>query len=157
MAGLYGSVQVQDAAVTGGTPIGVLALFPPDANSRAKITKMIVSTDGTNSANTPIRIDLMRGSAGTWTNTSVSPVKINDPTGTGETLRFKAKTANTAAPTPLETLETYRLPAFGGTIVEPFAPGQEPIVYGSGTPVYVYILITAAQTVNITATFFYEE
>ncbi len=157
MAGLYGAAYVTDAAVTGGTPIGVLALFPPDANSRAKLLKLIVSTDGTNSANTPIRVDLCRGSSGTWTNTSVSPIKMNDPTGTGETLRFKFKTANTAAPTQLEILETYRLPAFGGTIVEPYAPGQEPICYGSGTPVYLYVLITAAQTINITCTMHFEE
>lgn len=156
MAGLYGVCAVQDIAVTGGTPLCVIAVNPPDANTRARITKLIVSTDGTNSANTPIRVDLCRGSAGTFSSGTNAPVKLSDPTGSLETLRMNYKKTCTVNPTQLEIMETYRLPAFGGTIVEPFAPGQEPIIYGSAT-YYVYVLITAAQSVNVTVSVMYEE
>lgn len=156
MAALQGVFTVADIAVTGGTPLCIMAINAPDANSRAKILEYEFSTDGTNSANTPILISVLRGTGGTFSSSTNAPSKVNDPTGSLETLRFNMKKTCTVNPTSTDTLRNFRLPAFGGTIVIPNAPGQEDLIFGSAT-VWLYVLITAAQTVNVTGTIRYEE
>ena len=156
MAGLYGAFTVQDISVTGGTPLCILAINPPDANSRALVTEYELSFDGTNSANTPARIDINRGTGGTFSSTTNAPYKVNDPTGSLETLRFNMKKTCTVNPTLVDTIRSFRCPVFGGTIIIPNAPGQEDVIYGSAT-VFLYVLITAAQSVNVTCTVRYCE
>ena len=156
MAGLYGAFTVADVAVTGGVPLCIMAINPPDANSRALVTEYDLSFDGTNCANTPARIDINRGTGGTFSSTTNAPYKINDPTGSLETLRFNMKKTCTVNPTLTDTIRSFRCPVFGGTIIIPNAPGQEDVIYGSAT-VFLYVLITAAQSVNVTCTVRYCE
>jgi hypothetical protein len=153
MAGLYGAATVGATSVTGGTPLTILSLVAP-TNQRLRITELEISFDGTNSANTPASITCARVSGGTYTNTAVAPVKINDSTAVAETLQASFKTVCTVQPTIGDILRRLTIPVFGGTVVIPMPPGQEDYVVG-GTQYGV--TVSAAQTVNCQVTIRYEE
>ena len=154
MAALQGSFVTGAVSLTGGTAQTVLQVVPP-SNQRLKIIGVRLSFDGTNSANTPVTVQLLRQTtAGTFTNTSVSPVKYNEPAGVSETLQTTGQTAVTVEPTAGNILESYTVPAFGGTVIYSAPPGQEMIVPG-GTRWGVKA--SAAQTVNMATTVIYEE
>ncbi len=156
MAGLYGAFSVTDIALVAATAQTIMAINAPDANSRALITEYEFSFDGTNSANTPALIKVGRATGGTFSSSTNAPSKVNDPTGSLETLRFNMKKTCTVEPTYTDTLRTFRCPVFGGTIIIPNAPGQEDVIPGSAT-VWLAIQVTAAQAVNVSATVRYTE
>lgn len=153
MAGLYGAAMVGPTSVTGGTPLTVLSLVAP-TNQRLRVTEYEFSFDGTNSANTPATITVARTTGGTYTNTAVPPVKINDATAVAETLNASFKTVCTVQPTIGDTLRRFTVPVFGGTVILPNPPGQEDYVVG-GT--LLSLTVTAAQTVNFQGGIRYEE
>lgn len=153
MAGLYGAMMVAATSVTGGTPLTVLTAVAP-TNQRLRVTEYEISFDGTNSANTPATVQISRTTGGTYTNTAVAPVKINDSTAVAETLNASFKTVCTVQPTIGDTLRRFTVPVFGGTVIFPNAPGQEDYVIG-GT--LLSITISAAQNVNFQGGLRYEE
>jgi hypothetical protein len=153
MAGLYGSFQTGAVSLTGGSAATVIQIVAP-TNQRLRIISYEISFDGTNSANTPANVVIERQTGGTFTNTSVAPKKVNDPSGTGETLQAVAKTAQTVAPTDGDVLHNLTVPVFGGLFVYPLPPGQEDMVPG-GT--ILGIKVNAPQTVNCYVTIRYEE
>ena len=153
MAALQGVFRSGSTSLTGGTAQTVIQLVAP-TNQRLKITSWRVSFNGTNSANTPATVQIERQTGGTFTNTAVAPVKVNDPTGTGETLQASAKTAVTVEPTVGDILDEFFEPVFGGFIGWQYTPGQEVIVPG-GT--LLGFKVNAPQSVNVEATIYYEE
>ncbi len=153
MAGLQGKFGSGATALTGGTTQTVIQIVAP-TNQRLKITSWRISFNGTNSANTPATVQIERQTGGTFTNTSVTPVKLNDPTGTGETLQASAKTAVTAEPTVGDILDEFYEPVFGGFIGWQYTPGQELLVPG-GT--LLGFKVNAPQSVSVDCTVYYEE
>jgi hypothetical protein len=153
MAGLYGAMLVGATSVTGGTPLTVLSAVAP-TNQRLRVTEYEISFDGTNSANTPATVTVSRSTGGTYTNTAVAPVKINDSTSVAETLQASFKTVCTVQPTIGDILRRFTVPVFGGTLILPNPPGQEDYVIG-GT--LLSLTVTAAQTVNFQGGLRYEE
>jgi hypothetical protein len=153
MAGLYGSFTTGAVALNSGTAQTVLQITAP-TNQRLRITEYEFSFDGTNSANTPASIKIERQTGGTFTNNSVAPVKINDPSNVGETLQATSNNTVTVEPTEGDKLRYISVPVFGGTVILPQPPGQEDYVMG-GTK--LGIKISAAQAVNVYVTVRYEE
>ena len=153
MAGLYGAFVTGSVSIAGGTPQTVIQIVAP-TNQRLLIYHVAISFDGTNSANTPGYAKLERQTGGSFTNTSVAPKKINDPSGTGETLQASAKTAVTSEGTEGDLLWQETIPVFGGLLVMPFGPGQELHVVG-GT--IFAVKISSAQNVNCYTTILYQE
>ncbi len=153
MAAIQGSFRTGTVALTGGTAQTILQVAAP-TNQRLKLIGYDISFDGTNSANTPATLQIMRQTGGTFTNASVAPVKINDPTGTGETLQAVGKTAVTSEPTVGDILQEFTIPVFGGTVIYSYPPGQEDLVPG-GT--LIGFKVNAAQAVNVRLTVRYEE
>lgn len=152
MAGLNGFATWPTANINANT-LTVMQLVAP-TNQRLRVTQLEVSFDGTNSANAPATVLLERQTSGTFTNTAVAPAKTNDPSGTGETLQASTKNTQTVAPTSGDTLAKFFLPVFGGTLVWPFPPGQEPMVPG-GT--IVGVKVTTGSQVNCIGGIHYEE
>lgn len=158
MARLQGAMVVAPSSITGGTPQTLIQAVAP-SNQRGALQKVILSADGTNSANTPMTVFILRQTtAGTFTNGSVAPVKTNDIPGTGETLQFSYQTVITTPgsgePTAGNILEEFTMPVFGGYVEKPYPLLQEPVIYGGSR---LGIKIAAAQTVNVATTIFYEE
>jgi hypothetical protein len=154
MAGLLGSFSLATVSVTGGTPLTIIQLVAP-ANQRLKILGFDISFDGTNSANTPALVQILRQTtAGTATNTSVAPKKINDPSGTGETLQANSQNTFTVEPTAGDVLQQFNVPVFGGLFAYSYPPGQEEIVMGGTRLAWK---VSAPQTVNVSITVRYEE
>jgi hypothetical protein len=153
MAGLNGAFTTGAVALTGGTAQTAIQLVAP-TNQRLRITEYEFSFDGTNSANTPCQVKVERQTGGTFTNTAVAPVKINDKSNVAETLQASAKTAVTVEPTESDVLRWFTIPVFGGTVVIPCPPGQEDYVVGGSL---LGIRLNAPQSVNVYVTVRYEE
>jgi hypothetical protein len=153
MAALQGSFRSGSTSLTGGTAQTVIQIVAP-TNQRLKVLSWRIAFNGTNSANTPATVQIERQTGGTFTNTAVAPVKVNDPTGTGETLQASAKTAVTVEPTVGDILDEFFEPVFGGFIGWQYTPGQELLVPG-GT--LLGFKLNAAQSVNAEVTVYYEE
>ncbi|WP_422924498.1 hypothetical protein [Singulisphaera sp. PoT] len=154
MAGLIGSFKVGPVAITGGTPQTLLQIVAP-ANQRLKVIGYEISFDGTNSANTPCAVQIVRQTtAGTATNTAVAPTKINEPGGVSETLQASSQNTYTVEPTAGDLLESYTVPVFGGLYAYSFPPGQEIMIPG-GTR--LGFKVSCPQGVNAYLTAKYEE
>ena len=151
MAGLYGAATCPQTAVNSTTST-VLQLIAP-TNQRLRVIGYEISFDGTNSANAPAQISIERQTSGTFTNT-VTPKKINDPSGSLETMQASSKNTCTVQPTSGDQLHFFTVPVFGGLLVYPLPPGQEDMVSG-GT--IIGIKVTTTSTVNCYATIRYEE
>ena len=152
MAGILGAMRSGSVALVGGTAQTVLQMVAP-TNQRLKLIGWDLSFDGTNSANNPCVVQVCRQTGGTFTNTN-APVKMQDATGTGETLQASFKTACTVEPTVGDILEEITIPVFGGTAFIPFTPSQEIHVLG-GT--LLGFKLNAQQNVNARVTAKYEE
>jgi len=153
MAALIGSCYSGSTALTGGTAQTIMQLVAP-TNQRLRVLRYEFSFDGTNSANTPAHVTIERQTGGTFTNSAVAPKKVNDPSGTGETLQASYKTAQTGAPTDGDILHDFTCPVFGGLVINPQSPGQEDLVPG-GT--ILGVKVNAPQSVNVYLTIVYEE
>ena len=157
MAGLYGVATAAGVANNGNnTAQTVLTVLPGSANSRVRITEYAISFDGTNSANTPAKVEIGRCSSTGTSSSAVTPSKVNDPTGSLEALQTVCRKTFSAEPIYADILRTFYLPVFGGTIVIPQAPGQEDIIPGS-TTAPIGIRVTANAAVNVTCTVRFEE
>lgn len=153
MAALQGVHRSTKQALSAATALTMLQIVAP-TNQRGKVLKISISFDGTNSANTPALVRICRQTGGTFTNSTVAPTKLNDPTGTGETLQFTSNNTATVEPTTTDILEEYLEPVFGGLVVIQWTPGQEPLIPG-GTKLGV--ILNAPQAVNATVTVVVEE
>lgn len=153
MARLNGSCLVAPVSLSAATALTIFQMNAP-TNQRCVVYSFRLSFDGTNSANTPATIRIMRQTGGTFTNTTVAPKKVNDPSGTGETLQLNYKTVTTVEPTYADVLEEFTEPVFGGLLSQSYAPNQEIHLYGGSNLGFV---VTAAQTVNCGLTVLYEE
>ncbi len=158
MAAIQGSFKSGTTALTGGTAQTILQIVAP-TNQRLKVIGYDLAFDGTNSANTPATVQILRQTtAGTFTNTSVVPVKINDASNVAETLQAYSQTVittpGTSEPTAGDVLQDFLVPVFGGTVLYSYPPGQEDLVPG-GTR--LGFKVTAAQSVNVRLTVRYEE
>ena len=80
--------------------------------------------------------------------------KVNDPSGSLETLQASGKTAQSGAPTDGDILHQYTVPVFGGTVINPQSPGDEDMIPG-GT--ILGVKVNAPQSVNCYLTVVYEE
>lgn len=145
MAGLIGYATWPAANINANT-LTVMQLVAP-TNQRLRILGYEVSFDGTNSANAPAVVVVERQTGGTFTNNAVTPKKVNDPSGSLETLQASTKNTQTVAPTSGDTLHQFNLPVFGGTLVYPLPPGQEDMVTG-GTIIGVKVTTTAQVNCN---------
>lgn len=152
MAGLIGYAAWPATAVNNTTST-VIQLVAP-TNQRLRVLEYTISFDGTNSASTPAVISIERQTSGTFTNTSVAPKKVNDPSGSLETLQASSKNTMTVAPTSGDVLRTFTIPVFGGLLVYPLPPGQEDMISG-GT--ILGIKVTTTSTVNCYGGIKYEE
>lgn len=145
MAGLYGYATWPTANINANT-LTVMQLVAP-TNQRLRVIGYEISFDGTNSANAPATVVIERQTSGTFTNTTVAPKKVNDPSGTGETLQANTKNTATVAPTSGDTLHQFSVPVFGGLLIYPLPPGQEDMVMG-GTILGVKVTTTAQVNCN---------
>jgi hypothetical protein len=159
MASLQGVHNVSSVAIPTlltTAAASLLTLVAPSANQRVKIISYELGFDGTNSANTPAQLQIARTTGGTYTNNAVAAAKLNDPTGTGETLGTTSKNTCTVAPTVTDVLERTRVPVFGGSVMVPQNPGQEILIPGS-TTVFLTWQLAAPQPVNADCTVKFEE
>jgi hypothetical protein len=145
MAGLIGYATWPTANINANT-LTVMQLVAP-TNQRLRVLAYELSFDGTNSANAPATILIERQTGGTFTNSSVAPKKVNDPSGTLETLQAVTKNTQTAAPVSADTLHQFSLPVFGGSLFYPLPPGQEDMIPG-GTILGVKVTTTAQVNCN---------
>lgn len=160
MAGVYISFTSGATALTGGTAQTVLQLVAA-TNQRIRIIEIELSFDGTNSANTPAQVRVMR-QTGAGTSVALSTAqtgtagiaKVNDLVSVAETIQSAGRITFSVEPTYAEVLRWVTVPVFGGTIVVPAPPGQEDMVPGGSR---VGIVITAPQSVNVYATIRAEE
>jgi hypothetical protein len=154
MARLTGNCNAL-AAVTGGTPLTIIQMVTP-TNQRAAVYEVKASFDGTNSANTPATIKIARNTtAGTATNTSVAPQKVNEPPGVSETLQVFYQTAFTVEPTLGVLADQFLMPVFGGLFAQALAPYANEIMIPGATK--LGFQVSAAQSVNTIISVWYEE
>jgi hypothetical protein len=151
MAGVNISITTGATALVGATAQTVLQIIAP-TNQRVRITEYEFSFDGTNSANTPAQVRIMRQTGGTFstilttgTAGAAGIAKLNDLYSVAETIQTSAKTASSVEPTYGEVLRWFTIPVFGGTVVIPCPPGQEDYVPGGSK---LGITMTAPQAVN---------
>lgn len=146
MAGVYismhsGSISLPTTAVT------ILQIVPA-AQQRVRILSYKLAFDGTNSANPPCRITILRQTSGTGTfaTTTTSAVKTSDLTSVAETIQTKFSiNAASSEPTVGDILDDFLVPVFGGALFYAYAPGQEEYVPGGSV---LGFKLTAQQTVN---------
>jgi hypothetical protein len=160
MAGVYCAVTTGAVALTGGAAQTVVQIAAP-TNQRVRITEYEMSFDGTNSANTPGQIRVMRQTGGTFSTTlttgaagAAGIAKLNDLYSVAETIQTVAKTAASVEPTYGEVVRWITFPVFGGTVVVPCPPGQEDYIPGGSK---LGITVTAPQSVNVYTTVRFEE
>jgi hypothetical protein len=152
MAGVYISITTGAVALVAATAQTVLQITA-SSNQRVRVTEYEFSFDGTNSANTPCQVRVMRQTtAGTFSTTlatgavgAAGIAKLNDLYSVAETIQTAAKTASTAEPTYGEVLRWITIPVFGGTVVIPCPPGQEDYIPGGSR---LGVVLTAPQSVN---------
>ncbi len=152
MAALIGYAAWPLTAVN-NTTLTMIQLVAP-TNQRLKVIAYEIGFDGTNSANTPAVISIERQTSGTFTNTAVAPKKVNDPSGSLETLQASSKNTQTVAPTSGDQLHYFTVPVFGGLLIYPLPPGQEDLISG-GT--ILGVKVTTTSTVNCYGGIRYEE
>ena len=138
------------SALTAATAKTVLTVVAP-ASFGINLLKIKVSFDGATSTAVPAKVELCSHTAATaGTSTAVTAQQV---AGTTIASGVTAATNFTAEPTVLTPIDTYTVPVYGGTVIEPFTPGQEPnSVVSQGFA----LRITAPAAVNCTATFWYE-
>ncbi|MDR3582573.1 MAG: hypothetical protein P4L67_04840 [Candidatus Pacebacteria bacterium] len=152
MAGLIGYATWTTANINANTLTVMQLVAPP--NQRLRILGYEVGFDGTNSANAPGTLVVERQAGGSFTNTSVPPKKVNDPSSVGEVLQAVSKNTQTGAPTSGDVLHVYPIPVFGGLVIYPLPPGQEDMVPG-GT--ILGLKVTTTAQVNCIGGVRYEE
>lgn len=155
MAGVNIAIATGATALSAATAQTVLQIIAP-TNQRVRITEYEFSFDGTNSANTPAQVRVMRQTGGTFSTTlttgaagAAGIAKLNDLYSVAETIQTSAKTAASVEPTYGEVLRWFTIPVFGGTVVIPCPPGQEDYVPGGSK---LGITVTAPQAVNVYVT-----
>jgi hypothetical protein len=138
------------SALTAATPKTVLMVNAP-ATFGVNLLKLKVSFDGATSTAVPATFELVTSTLATaGTNTAVT---VNQVGGTAITAGFTAGTNYTVEPTVLTVIDRVTIPVYGGTVIEPFTPGQEP---NTGISTGIGIRITAAAAVNCVATAWFE-
>lgn len=147
MASLY--VATVDAiALAAATAKTVLELATP-STVRATLVQWWVEFDGTTSTNSPVKVDIMRGSA-TITGTAYTALKYSDFSPTALTT---VKHTGTAEGTPTDLLEVHRIPPTSGVFIQ-YPLGREIQIPVSS---FLRIRLTAAQVVNATVGMVWEE
>ncbi len=143
------SVAVDGIALAAATAKTVLEIATPSTRS-ATLIQFSVEFDGTSAAVTPVKVELMRGSA-TITGTTITPVKFNDPLGPNAlaTAKYNATGEGTAT----DLIETHRVsPTAGYEKLYPL--GREPQI---GVSSFLRLRLTAAAAVNAAVTIVWEE
>jgi hypothetical protein len=160
MAGVYISLTSGSTGLTAATAQTVIQVVAA-TNQRVRIIEIELSFDGTNSANTPAQVRIMRQTgAGTSSALSTGQVgvagiaKLNDLYSVAETIQTTGRITFSGEPTYSEVLRWITVPVFGGTIVVPAPPGQEDYVPGGSR---YGIVVTAPQAVNCYVTIRAEE
>lgn len=156
MAAIQFTASLSAPMAINNTTLTALQIVTP-TNQRVKVTQIFVSFDGTNSASAPAQIFVERQTTGTvvFTNNNLAPKKINDPTGSLETIQTTFNTVQSSGtPTSGDLLQYFTVPVFGGTLIYPLPPSQELIVPG-GTK--LGIRITTTSTVNAYVSLICEE
>jgi hypothetical protein len=138
------------SALTATTPKTVIAVIAP-AQFGVNWLSFDISFDGATSTAVPALVELCTLTAATaGTSTPVTPVQVG---GTVITAGFTAATNYTAEPTVLAAFRKFTVPAYGGTALVPWTPGQEPnSVVSQGFA----IRVTAQAAVNCTASMTFE-
>lgn len=148
MADAY-SLSVDGIALGAGVAKTIIELATPASRS-ARLAQWWVEFDGTSAANTPVKVELMRGSA-TITGTTLTPVKYNDPNAPASLVT--AKHTATVEGTATDLMESHRVPPTGGLVIQ-YPLGREPEIALS---TFLRIRCTAAQAVNVTVGAIWEE
>jgi hypothetical protein len=155
MARITGNCSIGATALVAATAQTMIQMVAP-TNQRCAVYQVKVAFDGTNSANTPATVKIARNStAGTATNTSVAPVKVNEPPGVSETLQLVYQTVFTVEPTLGSIVDTFLVPVFGGLFAQALAPYFNEIMIAGGSR--LGFQLTAAQVVNAIVSVWYEE
>lgn len=155
MARIVGNCSVGSTALAAATAQTLIQMIAP-TNQRCAVNEFKIGFDGTNSANTPATVKIARNTtAGTATNTTVAPVKVNEPPGVSETLQLNYQTVFTVEPTLGVICDTFFMPVFGGIFAQALAPFSNEIIIAGGTRLGWQL--TAAQVVNATLSIWYEE
>jgi hypothetical protein len=150
MAGIRANLLTPaDVALVAATAKTVLQITAP-ANQRLVITRFGVYFDGVVSSNTPVVVELCRQSTAGAGGTTATPTK--HCVGT-ETLQATGLYGITTEPTTGDVIARYRVHPQQGW--QEFEPLDGRIEVGGGTR--LGIRLTAAQIVNASAQFFYEE
>jgi len=138
------------SALTAATPKTVLLVIAP-AQFGINMLRLKCSFDGATSTAVPATFELVTSTLATAGTTTA--VTVQQVAGTTITAGFTAGTNYTVEPTVLTVIDRVTIPVYGGTVIEPFTPGQEPNTAASAG---MGIRITAAAAVNATATMWFE-
>jgi len=139
----------KDAIALGAGVAKTVVEVQTAATRRAWICGWWISFDGVSSANTPVFVELLRASAGiTGTTLAANPVDV-----AGVAAVAVVKHTATAEGTGTTVLDTWRIPPTGGIQV-PFEQRDYVLV---GVSAFWRIRCTAAQSVNATVGFWFEE
>lgn len=121
------------------------------STNRIKIFEWWVEYDGVNAANTPVKVEVGRFSAGVTTASSYTASKYDTADGAA-TATAKTNATVEGAGTASDVF-LHRVPPTGGLYVQ-YPLGRELVV---GTSAFFRIRLTAAQAVNVTAGVSWEE
>ncbi len=142
------AAQVTGEALAASTAETVL-MISTGANKRAKIRRWGVSFNGTNVANTPVQVQLMRfTSAGSAS--SGTPLKL-DESDVASLSTFRS--AFSAEPTTSDVLESHFVTPAGGAVIETYFD-DAPVVGVSGR---LGIRVLGNDAVNVSAFIHFEE
>jgi hypothetical protein len=133
------------AAATAKTVLSVIA----PAQFGVDLVGFRISFDGVTAANTPVVVEVVSYTTdGTGTSGAV-----NQAYGRAITAGFTTKYNYTVEPTTPTSIDAYRLTPNGGTIVYDYPRDRTPDTAVSNL---IGLRLTAAQTVNVTATMIFE-
>lgn len=140
--------SVDAIALTAATALNVIEIATA-STARAKLVEWWVEFDGVTSTNTPVKVELARATAAI-TGTTFTPLKFDDFAPTALTT---CKHTATVAGTIGDVLEIHRIPPTSGVLIQ-YPLGREIQIPVSS---FLRLRLTAAQTVNATVGFIWEE
>lgn len=153
---------MQYVADTGATIISLTAataktclMIQAPSTSSGQLIEFGVFFNGTNAANEPVLVELVKNSEATnstpgTNNTSVTPVQsrgAGNTTGSGLATLFTAFANSTSEPTVLTTLKRYLVPPTSGQLIQLPLGRETEVIPSMG----LGLRITAPQTVSVRA------
>jgi hypothetical protein len=141
------------------TAKSILGVIGTDANIACVVKEVGVFFDGTNSANTPVLVELLKSSQATnstagTNNTQVTPTQVRgsgNTSGAGTTPKWNAAANWTSEPTVLTLLWAALVPPTSGLLVQYPLGDEDELPAVASTFAGIILRCNAPQAVNVRA------